>query len=153
MRPSTITPSTDAAAGPGRYPRLPGRGARWVAYDAVMRRGVQRTDQTWHSMFADLQPTASIEMRLWPVPIPRLATSQGDSMPASRRILVPLVAATALALGLPLPVFAGKTLDAVKGRGEVICGVNTSAPRFSSTSGKGRGPGPAPSLCLAVATR
>ena len=47
-------------------------------------------------------------------------------MPASRRILVPLVAATALALGLAPPVFAGKTLDAVKARGEVICGVNTS---------------------------
>ena len=72
-------------------------------------------------------------------------------MPASRRILVPLVAATALALGLPLPVFAGKTLDAVKARGEVICGVNTSAPGFSSTDSKGRWQGLDVDMCRAVA--
>jgi general L-amino acid transport system substrate-binding protein len=72
-------------------------------------------------------------------------------MPASRRILVPLVAAAALALGLPPPVFAGKTLDAVKARGEVICGVNTSAPGFSSTDGKGRWQGLDVDMCRAVA--
>jgi general L-amino acid transport system substrate-binding protein len=72
-------------------------------------------------------------------------------MPASRRILVPLVAATALALGVAPPVFAGKTLDAVKARGEVICGVNTSAPGFSSTDGKGRWEGLDVDMCRAVA--
>ena len=58
-------------------------------------------------------------------------------MPASRRILVPLVAATALALGLAPPAFAGKTLDAVKARGEVVCGVNTSGPGFSAADSQG----------------
>ena len=72
-------------------------------------------------------------------------------MPLSRRILVPLVVATALALGLATPVFAGKTLDAVKARGEVICGVNTSAPGFSSTDGKGRWQGLDVDMCRAVA--
>ena len=51
-------------------------------------------------------------------------------MPASRRILVPLVAATALALGLAPPAFAGKTLDAIKQRGQLVCGVNTVRPVF-----------------------
>jgi len=72
-------------------------------------------------------------------------------MPASRRILAPLVAATALALGLEPPVFAGKTLDAVKARGEVSCGVNTSAPGFSSIDGKGRWQGLDVDMCRAVA--
>ena len=54
-------------------------------------------------------------------------------MPAPRHALVPLVAATALVLSLAPPAHAGKTLDAVKARGEVVCGVNTSAPGFSST--------------------
>src|SRR4051794_8905962 len=83
--------------------------------------------------------------------VPRLATSQGDSMPAARRILVPLVAATSLAIGLAPPAFAGKTLDAVKARGEVICGVNTSAPGFSSIDGKGRWQGLDVDMCRAVA--
>src|SRR5215471_8588140 len=102
-------------------------------------------------MIADLQATASVDRWLWPVPIPRLGTSQGDSMPAPRRILVTLVAATALALGFPSPVFAGKTLDAVKARGEVVCGVNTSAPGFSSTDSKGRWQGLDVDVCRAVA--
>ena len=54
-------------------------------------------------------------------------------MTAVRHAIVPLAAATSLALGIAIPAHAGKTLDAVKARGEVICGVNTSAPGFSST--------------------
>src|SRR4030095_17102752 len=102
-------------------------------------------------MISNLRAITSVDMRLSPMPAPRLATSEGDSMPASSRILVPLVAATALALGLAPPVFAGKTLDAVKARGEVICGVNTSAPGFSSTDGKGRWQGLDVDMCRAVA--
>src|SRR6476646_8902021 len=102
-------------------------------------------------MIADLRATTSVDMRLSPMPVPRLATSEGDSMPASSRILVPLLAATALVLGLAPPVFAGKTLDAVKARGEVICGVNTSAPGFSSIDGKGRWQGLDVDMCRAVA--
>ena len=72
-------------------------------------------------------------------------------MTAFRRTLVPLAAATALALGIATPATAGKTLDAVKARGEVICGVNTSAPGFSSTDSKGRWQGLDVDTCRAVA--
>src|SRR4029450_7039737 len=102
-------------------------------------------------MVADFRATTSVDMRLSPMPVPRLPTSEGDSMPASRRILIPLVAATALALGLAPPVFAGKTLEAVKARGEVICGVNTSAPGFSSTDSTGRWQGLDVDMCRALA--
>ena len=37
-----------------------------------------------------------------------------------------------------LPAHAGKTLDAVKARGQVICGVNTSGPGFSSADSQGK---------------
>ena len=72
-------------------------------------------------------------------------------MTAVRHALVPLAAATALALGIATPAHAGKTLDAVKARGEVICGVNTSAPGFSSTDSKGRWQGLDVDTCRAVA--
>jgi len=72
-------------------------------------------------------------------------------MTAVRHALVPLAAATALALGTAAPAHAGKTLDAVKARGEVICGVNTSAPGFSSTDSKGRWQGLDVDTCRAVA--
>jgi general L-amino acid transport system substrate-binding protein len=64
---------------------------------------------------------------------------------------VPLVAAAALVAGLSQPAVAGKTLDAVKARGEVICGVNTSAPGFSSTDSQGRWQGLDVDMCRAVA--
>jgi general L-amino acid transport system substrate-binding protein len=72
-------------------------------------------------------------------------------MTAVRHAFVPLAAATALALGIAIPAHAGKTLDAVKARGEVICGVNTSAPGFSSTDSKGRWQGLDVDTCRAVA--
>ena len=72
-------------------------------------------------------------------------------MSTRRHTLAPLMAATALALGLSPAAFAGKTLDAVKARGEVVCGVNTSAPGFSSTDSKGRWQGLDVDMCRAVA--
>ena len=72
-------------------------------------------------------------------------------MTAVRHAIVPLAAATSLALGIAIPAHAGKTLDAVKARGEVICGVNTSAPGFSSTDSKGRWQGLDVDTCRAVA--
>jgi general L-amino acid transport system substrate-binding protein len=51
--------------------------------------------------------------------------------------------ATALALAAlvaPGAALAGKTLDAVKARGEVACGVNTSAPGFSNVDSQGQWP-------------
>ena len=49
----------------------------------------------------------------------------------SPRTSLPLAALAAL-LAVPGTARAGKTLDAVKSRGEVVCGVNTSAPGFSA---------------------
>src|SRR6478672_8504776 len=106
MRPADAETSATFRAGRPRAAFMTGAGSAKV------------DRQAWHSMMPNCGPrhpsyAAVAHAR------PRLATSEGDSMPASRRILAPLVAATALALGLAPPVFAGKTLDAVKARGEV----------------------------------
>src|SRR5512147_2366221 len=63
-----------------------------------------------------------------------------------------LTAALALAALLaPGAALAGKTLDAVKARGEVVCGVNTSAPGFSNVDSQGRWVGLDVDQCRAVA--
>jgi general L-amino acid transport system substrate-binding protein len=55
------------------------------------------------------------------------------------------------ALLAPAPALAGKTLDAVRQRGELICGVNTSAPGFSAADSQGRWVGLDVEMCRAVA--
>lgn len=71
-------------------------------------------------------------------------------MALSRRTTISL--ALALAAGAsPVTALAGKTLDAVKQRGEVVCGVNTSAPGFSATDSQGRWKGLDVDVCRAVA--
>jgi general L-amino acid transport system substrate-binding protein len=57
---------------------------------------------------------------------------------------------TALAVS-PATARAGKTLDAVKARGELVCGVNTSAPGFSATDSQGRWVGLDVDFCRSVA--
>ena len=61
------------------------------------------------------------------------------------------LALLAAALLAPAPARAGKTLDAVRQRGEVVCGVNTSAPGFSAADSQGRWQGLDVELCRAVA--
>src|SRR4051812_5958352 len=61
-----------------------------------------------------------------------------------------LPAALAIA-AFSLPAHAGKTLDAVKARGQVVCGVNTSGPGFSSADSQGRWTGLDVDFCKAVA--
>ncbi|HUL61325.1 MAG TPA: amino acid ABC transporter substrate-binding protein [Anaeromyxobacteraceae bacterium] len=51
----------------------------------------------------------------------------------------------------PLPALAGKTLDGVRQRGEVVCGVNTSAPGFSAADSQGRWQGLDVDVCRGVA--
>ena len=46
---------------------------------------------------------------------------------------------------------AGPVLDAVKARGQVICGVNTAAPGFASADSKGQWTGLDVDTCRAVA--
>jgi general L-amino acid transport system substrate-binding protein len=60
------------------------------------------------------------------------------------------MAAAATAL-LSLPAHAGKDLDAIKQRGELICGVNTGLAGFSAADSQGRWTGLDVDTCRAVA--
>ncbi|MDO7595940.1 MAG: amino acid ABC transporter substrate-binding protein [Burkholderiaceae bacterium] len=59
-----------------------------------------------------------------------------------------VVAATAV---LAMPAHAGETLDAVKARGTLVCGVNTGLPGFSAADSKGEWSGLDVDVCRAVA--
>ena len=52
---------------------------------------------------------------------------------------------------LAAPDFAGSTLDAIKARGHLLCGVNTAAPGFSSADSQGNWKGLDVNICRAVA--
>ena len=62
-----------------------------------------------------------------------------------------MTAVAIASVGLATTAQAGKTLDAVKARGQVICGVNTSAPGFSAADSQGVWRGLDVDLCRAVA--
>ncbi len=49
------------------------------------------------------------------------------------------------------PAFAGKTVDAIKARGQVICGVNTGLAGFSAADSNGKWTGLDVDICRAVA--
>jgi general L-amino acid transport system substrate-binding protein len=66
----------------------------------------------------------------------------------SRKTALAVALATTL---VPAAARAGKTLDAVKARGQLVCGVNTSAPGFSATDSQGRWVGLDVDVCRAVA--
>jgi len=59
-----------------------------------------------------------------------------------------LVAAAALASA---PAHAGKTLDAIKSRGSVVCGVNTGLAGFSAADSQGNWTGLDVDVCRAIA--
>ena len=61
------------------------------------------------------------------------------------------VAALLAASVVAAPAVAGVTLDAVKKRGNVLCGVNTSAPGFSSADSQGNWRGLDVNICRSVA--
>ena len=61
------------------------------------------------------------------------------------------LAAAGLALAAALPAHAGKTLDAVKARGQVVCGVNTGLAGFSAADSSGNWSGLDVDMCKAVA--
>jgi general L-amino acid transport system substrate-binding protein len=62
-----------------------------------------------------------------------------------------LVIATALFAALSGPAHAGKTLDAIKARGQVICGVNTGLAGFSAADSQGNWTGLDVDTCRAIA--
>ena len=66
----------------------------------------------------------------------------------SRLTLGALVAAGAMTA---MPAHAGKTLDAIKARGQLICGVNTGLAGFSSADSQGNWSGLDVDYCKAVA--
>ncbi len=66
----------------------------------------------------------------------------------TKLILSTLVAAGALA---SIPAHAGKTLDAIKARGQVVCGVNTGLAGFSQADSAGAWTGLDVDYCKAVA--
>jgi general L-amino acid transport system substrate-binding protein len=68
--------------------------------------------------------------------------------PTTRTVALALLATTLLA---PAAARAGKTLDAARQRGAVVCGVNTSAPGFSAADSQGRWQGLDVDMCRAVA--
>jgi general L-amino acid transport system substrate-binding protein len=53
--------------------------------------------------------------------------------------------------GLAGSAHAGKTLDAVKARGQLVCGVNTSGPGFSNADSQGKWTGLDVDFCRAIA--
>jgi general L-amino acid transport system substrate-binding protein len=62
-----------------------------------------------------------------------------------------LIVAAACGLGIaPPPAFAGKTLDAVRQRGELVCGVSTGIGGFSIVDSKGEWTGLTTDFCRAV---
>jgi general L-amino acid transport system substrate-binding protein len=67
----------------------------------------------------------------------------------SPSLLPALCAATVLAL--PLTAHAGKTLDAIKARGQVVCGVNTGLAGFSAADSQGNWTGLDVDTCRAIA--
>jgi general L-amino acid transport system substrate-binding protein len=68
---------------------------------------------------------------------------------APRIVLGGLLALVAAAASLP--AHAGKTLDAIKQRGQVICGVNTGLAGFSAADSQGNWSGLDVDICRAVA--
>ena len=56
-----------------------------------------------------------------------------------------------LCLTATLPAFAGKTLEAIKSRGQVVCGVNTGVAGFSAADSNGNWSGLDVDICKAVA--
>jgi general L-amino acid transport system substrate-binding protein len=56
-----------------------------------------------------------------------------------------------LCLTTALPAFAGKTLDAINSRGQVICGVSTGVAGFSAADSSGNWSGLDVDICKAVA--
>jgi len=67
------------------------------------------------------------------------------------RSRISLLALALAGAALSTPAHAGKTLDAVKSRGQVSCGVNTSAPGFSTADSQGKWTGLDIDFCRGVA--
>ena len=61
------------------------------------------------------------------------------------------IAAALSAVCAAVPAHAGKTLDAIKSRGQVVCGVNTGLPGFAAADSQGKWTGLDVDVCRAIA--
>ncbi|MEY4266066.1 MAG: ral L-amino acid-binding periplasmic protein AapJ precursor [Pseudomonadota bacterium] len=68
-----------------------------------------------------------------------------------RKLSTLAAAVAAVATLTATPAHAGKTLDAIKARGQVICGVNPSLPGFAAADSQGNWTGFDVDVCKAVA--
>src|SRR5688500_11818677 len=84
----------------------------------------------------------------WRAPEPQHRRHRMPLKPLDR--LLAATASTAVLAFAPA-AHAGKTLDAVKARGQLVCGVNTSGPGFSSADSQGKWSGLDVDFCRAVA--
>jgi len=70
----------------------------------------------------------------------------------NKRFVKSLVAAAAVAAAVAAtPAHAGKTLDAIKARGQLVCGVNTGLAGFSAADSQGNWTGLDVDICRAIA--
>jgi general L-amino acid transport system substrate-binding protein len=67
------------------------------------------------------------------------------------KVKIAATAAAALGVLMAAPAHAGKTLDSIKSRGQLICGVNTGLAGFSQADSNGRWSGLDVDTCRAVA--
>lgn len=67
------------------------------------------------------------------------------------KLKLAVAAVAALGALVAVPAHAGKTLDAIKARGQVICGVNTGLPGFAAADSSGKWSGLDVDVCKALA--
>ena len=70
-------------------------------------------------------------------------------MKIQHRLLISLAASACLMAALP--AHAGKTLDAIKARGQIVCGVNTGLAGFAAADSSGKWSGLDVDVCRAIA--
>lgn len=72
-------------------------------------------------------------------------------MKTNRTRLTLAILAAGAALAIAAPAQAGKTLDAMKARGELVCGVNTGLAGFAAADSQGKWSGLDVDVCRAIA--
>jgi general L-amino acid transport system substrate-binding protein len=79
------------------------------------------------------------------------STDKQASVNTVEKTMRQILIAAALAAAFAAPAHAGKTLDAIKARGQVICGVNTGLAGFSAADSQGKWSGLDVDVCRAIA--
>ena len=67
------------------------------------------------------------------------------------KVLLAAAAVTSMSALLAAPAYAGKTLDAIKARGQIVCGVSTGLAGFSQADSNGKWSGLDVDVCRALA--